>query len=161
MTPISSIDATGASGAKVVQAATPADVRRGVLAARARGLRVAVRATGHGTFAEPAADALVIDTSRMRWVLVDPERRTARVGPGATWGEVIEAAAPFGLAPVSGTSASVGVTGFTFGGGHGFLSRKYGLAADNLVRADVVTADGETLTAREGRRSELFWALRE
>jgi FAD/FMN-containing dehydrogenase len=121
---------------------------------------VAVRATGHGTFAEPAAGTLLIDTSAMRSVLVDPERRSARVGPGATWGDVIEAAAPFGLAPVSGTHASVGVTGFTFGGGHGFLSRKYGLAAVNLIRADVVTADGETLTAREDRRRELFWALR-
>ena len=130
-----------------IEAATPADVRRAVLIARARGLRVAVRATGHGTFAEPTPDTLVIDTSSMRSVFVDPERRTARVGPGATWGEVIEAAAPFGLAPVSGTNATVGVTGFTFGGGHGFLARKYGLAADNLLRADIVTADGETLTA--------------
>ena len=143
-----------------VYAATPADVRGAVLEARRRGLRVAVRATGHGTIAEPSPDTLLIDTSGMRSVLVDPDRRTARVGPGTTWGDVIEAAAPFGLAPVSGTDATVGVTGFTFGGGHGFLSRRYGLAADNLLRADVVTADGETLTAREDRRSELFWALR-
>jgi FAD/FMN-containing dehydrogenase len=145
---------------QIIEATTPADVRRAVLAARARGLRVAVRATGHGTFGEPASDTLLIDTSAMRCVLVDPVRRTARVGPGATWGDVIEAAAPFGLAPVSGTNATVGVTGFTFGGGHGFLARKYGLAADNLLRADVVTADGETLTARADRRSGLFWALR-
>src|SRR4051794_26255586 len=144
----------------IVDAATPADVRGAVLTARARGLRVAVRATGHGTFAEPSSDTLLIDTSRMRSVLVDPDRRTARIGPGATWGDVIEAAEPFGLAPVSGTNATVGVTGFTFGGGHGFLARKHGLAADNLIRADVVTADGESLTAREDRRSCLFWALR-
>src|SRR4051812_39872817 len=141
-------------------ALTPADVRRAVLVARARGQRVAVRATGHGTFAPPTPDTLLIDTSRMRSVLVDPDRRTARVGPGATWGDVIEAAEPFGLAPVAGTSATVGVAGFTFGGGHGFLSRKYGLAADNLLRAELVTADGERLTARADRRSELFWALR-
>ncbi len=96
----------------------------------------------------------------MRSVLVDPDRRTVRVGPGATWQDVIEAAAPFGLAPVAGTNATVGVTGFTLGGGHGYLSRTYGLAADNLIRADVVTADGELLTAREDRRSGLFWALR-
>ena len=146
--------------AVIVQPATPADVRGAVLSARARGLRVAVRATGHGTFTEPPPDALLIDTSRMSSVLVDPEHRTARVGPGATWGEVIEAAAPFGLAPVSGTNPTVGVTGFTLGGGHGFLSRKHGLAADNLLSADVVTADAETLTAREDRRSGLFWALR-
>ena len=119
-----------------------------------------MRATGHGTLAEPSPDTLLIDTSRMRCVLVDPDRQTARVGPGATWGDVIEAAAPFGLAPVSGTNATVGVTGFTFGGGHGFLARKHGLAADNLIRADVVTADGELVTAREDRRSGLFWALR-
>jgi FAD/FMN-containing dehydrogenase len=144
----------------LVQATTPADVRRAVLLARARGLRVAVRATGHGTFAPPSPDTLLIDTSGMRSVLVDPARRTARVGPGATWGEVIAAAAPCGLAPVSGPSATVGVAGFTFGGGHGFLSRRHGLAADNLLRAEVVTADGERLTAREDRRSGLFWALR-
>jgi FAD/FMN-containing dehydrogenase len=143
-----------------VQATSSADVSAAVLAARARGLRVAVRATGHGTLAEPPPGTLLIDTSGMRSVLVDPDRRTARVGPGATWGDVIEAAAPCGLAPVSGTNPTVGVTGFTFGGGHGFLSRKYGLGADNLLRADVVTADGETLTAREDRRSGLFWALR-
>ena len=150
----------GPLGALTIEAAAPADVRRAVLTARARGLRVAVRATGHGTLAEPSADTLVIDTSRMRSVLVDPDRRTARVGPGATWGDVIEAAAPFGLAPVAGTNATVGVTGFTLGGGHGFLSRKHGLAADNLTRAEVVTADGELLSAREDRRSGLFWALR-
>jgi FAD/FMN-containing dehydrogenase len=144
----------------IVQAAGSADVRAAVLAARAHGLRVAVRATGHGTLAEPGPDTLLIDTSRMRSVSIDPERRIVGVGPGATWGEVIEAAAPFGLAPVAGTNATVGVAGFTFGGGHGFLSRKYGLAADNLVSAEVVTADGELLTAREDRRSGLFWALR-
>ncbi len=147
-------------GMTIIEAATVSDIRHAVRTARAAGARVVVRATGHGTFAEPSPGALVIDTSRMRSVLVDPTRRTARVGPGATWGDVIEAAAPFGLAPVSGTNATVGVTGFTFGGGHGFLSRKYGLAADNLIRADVVTADGELLTAREDRRSGLFWALR-
>jgi FAD/FMN-containing dehydrogenase len=141
-------------------ASSAADVRRAVLTARAQGLRVAVRATGHGTLAEPGPDALLIDTSAMRSVLVDPERRTARVGPGATAEEVVAAAAPFGLAPITGTSATVGVTGYTLGGGHGWLSRKYGLAADSLLRADVVTADGELLTARADRRSGLFWALR-
>jgi FAD/FMN-containing dehydrogenase len=146
--------------APVVATSTAADVRRAVLTARVRGLRVAVRATGHGTLGQPGPGTLVVDTSRMRAVLVDPDSRTARVGPGATWGDVIEAAAPFGLAPVSGTDPTVGVTGFTLGGGHGFLSRKHGLGADNLIRADVVTADGEVLTAREDRRSGLFWALR-
>jgi FAD/FMN-containing dehydrogenase len=143
-----------------VTARTAQDVRRAVLTARERGLRVAVRATGHGTHAEPGDDTLLIDTSQMTSVLVDPARRIAKVGPGTTWGAVIEAAAPFGLAPVSGTNPTVGVTGFTLGGGHGWLSRKHGLAADSLLRADVVTADGELLTTREDRRSGLFWALR-
>src|SRR3954469_1218511 len=147
-------------------ASSAAGVRRAVLAARAQGLRVAVRATGHGTLAEPGPDTLLIDTSALRSVLVDPERRTARVGPGATAEEVVAAAAPFGLAPITGTSPTVGVTGYTLGGGHGWLSRKYGLAADSLLRADVATAaaavpaDGELLPARADRRSGLFWALR-
>jgi FAD/FMN-containing dehydrogenase len=157
---MTSIHATDPDSALVVEARSPADVRSAVLSARARGLRVAVRATGHGTFTEPSWDTVLIDTSPMRSVLIDPERRTARVGPGVVWGEVIEAAAPFGLAPVSGTNPTVGVTGFTLGGGHGFLARTYGLAADNVISADVVAADGETLTAREERRSGLFWALR-
>src|ERR1700752_385079 len=126
-----------------LQALTSADVRAAVLTARERGLRVAVRATGHGTFGEPEG-ALTIDTSAMTSVLVDPDRRSARVGPGTTWGAVIAAAAPFGLPPVSARSPPAGVTGFTLGGGHGWPSRKYGLAADSLLRADVVTADGET-----------------
>jgi FAD/FMN-containing dehydrogenase len=141
-------------------ASSAADVRSAVLAARARRLRVAVRATGHGTLVEPGPDTLLIDTSAMRSVLVDPERRTARVGPGATAEDVVAAASPFGLAPITGTSATVGVAGYTLGGGHGWLSRKFGLAADNLLRADIVTADGELLTARADRRSGLFWALR-
>lgn len=144
----------------MIAAHTPADVRAAVVHARAAGQRVAVRATGHGTFAEPSPDTVVIDTSSMRSVLVDPDRQTARVGPGATAGDVVAAAAPFGLAPVVGTNDTVGVTGFTFGGGHGFLARRYGLAADNLLRADLVTADGEALTARADRRRDLFWALR-
>src|SRR5689334_4739742 len=143
-----------------MNATCAADVRSAVLTARARGLRVAVRATGHGTLVEPGPDTLLIDTSAMKAVLVDPERRTARVGPGATAEDVVAAAAPFGLAPITGTSATVGVAGYTLGGGHGWLSRKHGLGADNLLRADVVTADGEVLTARADRRSGLFWALR-
>src|SRR3954451_23188384 len=135
MTPVHATDGTRAHRALTVRAATPADVRGAVLTARTRGLRVGVRATGHGTLAEPSPDTLLIDTSRMRSVLVDRDRRTARVGPGATWSDVIEAAAPFGLAPVSGTNATVGVTGFTLGGGHGFLSRRRGLAADNPLPA--------------------------
>ena len=96
----------------------------------------------------------------MAEVLVDPDRRVARVGPGALWGDVIAAAAPCGLAPVTGSSPTVGVAGFTLGGGVGWLSRKLGFAADNLLRADIVTADGRLLRASADEHPDLFWALR-
>jgi hypothetical protein len=145
--------------AVVAEATGPADVRAAVSWARARGLPLAVQATGHGTHV-PADGGVLIKTSRMATVLVDPVRRVAKVGPGARWGEVIAAAAPFGLIPLSGTSASVGVAGYTFGGGFGLLSRRFGLAADSLVRADIVTADGDLVTATRERNADLFWAVR-
>jgi FAD/FMN-containing dehydrogenase len=108
----------------------------------------------------PADGALLVRTSAMAEVLVDPDRRIARVGPGARWGEVIAAAAPCGLAPLSGTSPSVGVAGYTLGGGLSWLSRKHGFAADSLRRADVVTADGAIVSASADRNADLLWALR-
>jgi FAD binding domain len=130
-----------------------------VRVARRYRLPLAVQATGHGTLV-PADGGLLVKTTAMAEVLVNPSRRVARVGPGATWADVIVAAAPFGLAPISGSSTSVGVTGFTFGGGIGWLSRRYGFAADNLLRADLVTADGEQVTATPDRNPDLFWAIR-
>ncbi|GLI01391.1 FAD-binding oxidoreductase [Phytohabitans aurantiacus] len=145
--------------AAVVEASGPADVRAAVVAARRHDLPLAVQATGHGTHV--AADgALLLKTSGMASVLVDPDRGVARVGPGARWGAVLEAAAPFGLAPLSGSSPSVGVTGYTLGGGLGWLARRYGFAADSVLRADVVTADGRLRTVSADRDPELFWALR-
>lgn len=145
--------------AVVAEALTPADVRAAVLTARQHGLPFAVQATGHGTYL-PNDGGLLLKTSGMAHVLVDPDRRIARVGPGARWGDVIAAAAPFGLAPLSGSSPTVGVTGYTLGGGVGWLSRKYGFAADSLVRVDIVTADGRPRTATATRNPDLFWAVR-
>ncbi|NUP78312.1 MAG: FAD-binding protein, partial [Nonomuraea sp.] len=102
----------------------------------------------------------LVRTSAMASVLVDPARGVARVGPGARWGEVIAAAAPFGLAPLSGSSPSVGVTGYTLGGGLGWLARRYGFAADSVLRAGVLTADGRHVTATPESHPDLFWALR-
>src|SRR5919199_2015591 len=102
-----------------VAATNAAEVRAAVLAARERDLAVSVYATGHGTHAS-AEGALVVDTSAMAEVLVDPDRRVAHVGPGARWGQVLAAAAPFGLAPLSGSSPDVGVAGYTLGGGIGW-----------------------------------------
>lgn len=143
----------------VAEAECAADVQAAVLTAREHELRFAVQATGHGTHV-PSDDGLLLKTGRMAEVLVDPDHRIARVGPGARWGDVIASAAPFGLAPLSGSSASVGVAGYTLGGGFGWLSRRYGLAADSLRRAEVVSADGRLLTATAERNSDLFWALR-
>ncbi|MEN3284176.1 MAG: hypothetical protein V7607_5316 [Solirubrobacteraceae bacterium] len=143
----------------VAEAETPADVRAAVVTAQEHELALAVQATGHGTHV-PADDGLLLKTSQMAEVLVDPDRRIARVGPGARWGDVIAASAPFGLAPLSGTSTTVGVAGYTLGGGLGWLSRKHGFAADSLLRADVVTADGAIVTANADRNADLLWALR-
>ncbi|HEU4948545.1 MAG TPA: FAD-binding oxidoreductase [Kribbella sp.] len=143
----------------VAEAAGADDVRAAVLAARRYGLPFAVQATGHGTRV-PSDGGLLLKTTAMTSVLVDPQRRIAKVGPGAKWGTVIDAAAPFGLAPLAGSSRDVGVTGYTLGGGVGWLSRKFGFAADSVLRAEVVTDDGRLVTTGPDERPDLFWALR-
>ncbi len=145
--------------ALVVQAAGTADVQAVVLAASRHSRPFAVQSTGHGTHVAHDG-AYLLRTGAMASVLIDPDRRVARVGPGARWGDVLRAAAPFGLAPLSGSSPDVGVTGYTLGGGLGWLARRYGLAADSVLRAVVVTADGELTIADPDRNTELFWALR-
>jgi FAD/FMN-containing dehydrogenase len=145
--------------ALIVEAAGPADVQAAVRYAREADLPLAVQATGHGTVVA-ADDALLLKTGAMNGVQVDAEAGTARAGAGALWGDVIAAAAPYGLAPLSGTSPGVAVGGYTLGGGAGWLSRAYGFAADSLLRADVVTADGERVTASADEHPDLFWALR-
>jgi FAD/FMN-containing dehydrogenase len=145
--------------ALIAEAMSATDVQAAVVAARTHGLPIAVQATGHGTHV-PADGGLLLKTSIMAEVLVDPDRRIARVGPGARIGDIVAAAAPFGLAPIAGSNPTVGVAGFTLGGGFGPLSRRHGFAADSLRRADVVTADGERVTATADRRPDLFWALR-
>jgi FAD/FMN-containing dehydrogenase len=143
----------------VVQASGLADIRNAVLAAHRHALPFAVQATGHGTHVAHD-DALLVRTGAMSTVLVDPDRRIARVGPGVRWRDVLRAAAPFGLAPLSGSSPDVGVIGYTLGGGLGWLARRYGLAAESVLRAEVVTADGTVVTADPDRNPDLFWALR-
>ncbi|MEV0156020.1 FAD-binding oxidoreductase [Micromonospora sp. NPDC050686] len=145
--------------AVVVRAAGPADVRRAVLAARRHALPFAVQATGHGTHVAHDG-ALLLHTGAMTSVHVDPDRRVARVTAGTRWRDVLAAAAPFGLAPLSGSSPDVGVVGYALGGGLGWLAREHGLAADSVLRAQVVTADGTVRTVSADRQPELFWALR-
>ncbi|WP_326765589.1 FAD-dependent oxidoreductase [Streptomyces sp. NBC_01591] len=143
----------------VVEAAHADDVRTAVADAAARGVPVHVHATGHGL---PGAveGGVLISTRRMDSVGIDPVRRTARIGAGVTWGQVIKAAAPHGLAPLSGSSPSVGAVSYTLGGGLGILAREFGYAADHVHALDVVTADGVLRHASPDSEPDLFWALR-
>ncbi len=145
--------------ALILIAARKQDVVAGVRFAHAAGLGVSIRSTGHG-MQQPADDNLLIDTSRMNTVEVDPVTRTARVESGAQWKDVIAAAVPHGLAPLLGSSPYVGVVGYSLGGGIGWLARKYGLAADSIRWIDVVTADGGLRRASPDENSDLFWGLR-
>ncbi|WP_157253001.1 FAD-binding oxidoreductase [Nonomuraea typhae] len=151
--------ALDARPALVARALTAHDVRMAVLEARERDLPLAVQSTGHGTHV-PANGGLLLKTTDMSGVRVDPHRRVAKAGPGARWADVLAAAAPYGLAPLSGSSPTVGVTGYTLGGGLGWLARRYGFAADSVLAAQVVTADGRIVTADAEHHPELFWALR-
>jgi FAD/FMN-containing dehydrogenase len=145
----------------IVQCAGAADAVRSVNYARENKLPIAVRGGGHSAPGFGTCDGgLVVDLSRMRGVRVDPERRTAKVEGGCTWGDVDRATHPFGLATPGGIVSTTGVGGLTTGGGFGYLSRRYGLACDNLVSADVVTADGQIRTANADRNADLFWAIR-
>ena len=138
-----------------------ADVIAAVNFARDHGLLLAVRGGGHnGAGLGSCDDGLVIDLSPMKGVRVDPARRTVRVGAGCTTGEVDHATHAFGLAVPFGIISTTGVGGLTLSGGHGYLSRQYGLAIDNLLEADVVLADGPFVTASAQDNADLFWAIR-
>ncbi len=137
------------------------DVVAAVNFARTHGLALAIRGGGHnGGGLGIVDDGLVIDLSRMRGVRVDPEGRTARVAGGCVYGDVDHATHAFGLATPSGVISTTGVGGLTLGGGIGHLSRKYGLAIDNVIEVDVVLADGSLVTASAHKNADLFWAVR-
>jgi FAD/FMN-containing dehydrogenase len=138
-----------------------ADVVAAVRFARDRNLEIAVRGGGHGVAGTALCDGgLVIDLSAMRAVWVDPAGRTAWVQGGALWGDVDHETQAHGLATTGGIIGHTGVAGLTLGGGLGFLMRKYGLAIDNLLTAEVVTADGSIVRASADEHPDLFWALR-
>jgi FAD/FMN-containing dehydrogenase len=147
--------------ALVARCMAPDDVIAALAFARARGLEVAVRAGGHSVAGLSLVDGgLVIDVRGMLDVDVDPERRVARVGAGATWAQLDRAAHAHGLATTGGRVSTTGVGGLTLGGGSGWLERKHGLACDNLVAVELVTARGEPVRASAGENPDLFWALR-
>ncbi|MEU8827524.1 FAD-binding oxidoreductase [Streptomyces sp. NPDC048636] len=147
--------------AAFVPCADAADVMAAVTFIRDNGLELAVRGGGHsGPGLCLVDDGVTIDLSPMNWVRVDPDARTAQVGGGTHLGDLDHATHPFGLATPTGIISMTGVGGLTLGGGHGYLTRKYGLTADNLLSADVVLADGSFVTADETEHPDLFWALR-
>jgi FAD/FMN-containing dehydrogenase len=139
---------------------SPHDVVEALGVARDRNLDIAVRAGGHSVAGLSTNDGgLVIDVRPMNDVTIDPGQRTAQVGAGVTWGDFDAAAQEHGLAVTGGRATSTGVAGFTLGGGDGWLSRALGLACDNLLSVDLVTADGRQIHASESSHPDLFWAL--
>ena len=145
----------------IVRCTTTDDIRRAVKFARSHSLLVAVRGGGHNIAGNAVCDGgVVIDLSQMQKVVVDPNQRTATVEPGVTLGEFDQACQEHALATPVGINSTTGIAGLTLGGGFGWLSRKFGLTIDNLISAQVVTADGEMVTASATERPDLFWGIR-
>lgn len=146
--------------AVIAQCASPDDVVRALGVARQEGLDVAVRGGGHGVAGTALAEGgLVVDLRRMCEVTVDPDARTARVGGGATMSHLDRAGQPHDLATTGGRVSTTGVGGFTLGGGTGWLDRTFGLACDNLLSVELVTASGEVVVASDTENADLFWGL--
>ena len=147
--------------AVVVLTESAADVAQAVRYARSRGMRIAPQGTGHGSEPlEPLEGAMLLRTSRMRRVDIDPATRTARAEAGALWQDVTIPAGEHGLAALAGTSPNVGITGYTLGGGLGWLARRYGLAANSVTAAEVVTPDGRLVRTDAGHEPDLLWAVK-
>ncbi|MGW4162324.1 FAD-binding oxidoreductase [Streptomyces sp. NPDC004788] len=146
--------------AVIAQCATPADVSNAVLFARQEGLPIAVRGGGHSVAGSSVIDgALVVDLRRMHAVVADPENMTVRVEGGATMAHLDHACQPFHVATTGGRASTTGVGGFVLGGGSGWLERKFGLASDNLLAAELITAEGKHVHTDAEENPELFWAL--
>ncbi len=147
--------------ALIARCANTEDVVRSVKFAREQGLALSVRGGGHSVAGNALVDdGLVVDLSGMRDVSVDPEQRVAHAGGGATWGDFDTATHAHGLATTGGQISSTGIAGLTLGGGFGWLMRSYGMACDNLIGAEVVTADGSVLNVNDSENADLLWGLR-
>ena len=145
----------------IVRCSDVADIINAVKFAREENLLLAIRGGGHNGAGLAVCDnGLVIDLSRRRGVRVNPKKRTVQVESGCTWGDVDHATHAFGLAVPAGIISTTGVAGLTLGGGHGYLTRKYGLTIDNLLEADLVLADGSFVTANTEENEDLYWAMR-
>jgi FAD binding domain/Berberine and berberine like len=145
--------------ALILRVKNTADIVEAVRFACQHDLDIAVKSTGHGVV-RPADGCLLIDVSLLKEVRIHPTAQTAWVSAGVKWGQVLEAAQAFGLAPLLGSSPDVGAVGYTLGGGMGWLVRKYGLSTDSVHYFELVTADGEIRRASPEENSDLFWGLR-
>jgi FAD/FMN-containing dehydrogenase len=147
--------------ALIARCAGVVDVMAAVNFARVNDLRLSVRGGGHNITGNAVCDGgLMIDLSPMKGLRVDPIRRTARAQAGLTWGEYNRETQAFGLASTGGVVSTTGIAGLTLGGGLGWLMGKHGLSCDNLLSADIITADGRFLTASATEHPDLFWGLR-
>ena len=147
--------------AVIVQCSSDEDVAPAIAFARENGLEISVRGAGHNIAGTSICDdGLMVDFSLMTTVRVDTEQQRAYVEPGATLGDFDAAVQAHGLATPVGINSTTGIAGLTLGGGFGWLTRKYGMTVDNLVSVDVVTADGERVTASNETHADLFWAVR-
>lgn len=145
----------------IVRPRTTNDVAEAITFTRKHGLELAVKSGGHSVAGQSVIDdGLLIDLSQFKNIAIDPARRTARVQPAVTSGELAGPAHAYGLALTTGDAASVGLGGLTLGGGIGFMARQYGLTVDNLLSVELVTARGDVVRASKDEHSELFWALR-
>lgn len=145
----------------ILRCVNPADVRTAVDFARDAGVVLAVRGGGHNIAGSAVCDGgVMIDLTPMKSIRVDPVNRSARVEPGVTLAELDGAAQEFGLVTPTGINSTTGISGLTLGGGFGWISRKFGLTIDNLISAEVVTADGRLVHASDTENPDLFWALR-
>jgi len=147
--------------ALIVRCRTTNDVVAALAFARREGLEISIRGGGHNVAGRAVTDGgLMIDLGEMKGITVDPDRATARAEGGVVWRELNEAAAEHGLAVTGGAVSGTGIAGYTLGGGLGWLMAKYGLAADNLLAAELVTAEGDILHVDAASHPDLFWALR-
>jgi FAD/FMN-containing dehydrogenase len=144
----------------VAHCRTSEDVQSAIRAARDCDLSLSVRGGGHDWAGRALCDGIVIDLSGMNGVVIDPDQPIAQISGGARASDIVAATDPLGLAAVTGTCSTVGMTGLTPGGGYGPLIGRAGLALDNLLAAEVVLADGRVVVANDDNEEELFWALR-
>lgn len=145
----------------ILRCASDSDVKRGIAFAWEFGLRVAVKGGGHSVAGHAVGDgALMLDLSSMKTAKVDPDARIVKVGPGLTLADFDEVTQRFGLACPTGIVSMTGLAGLTLGGGLGWLSGMYGLACDNLLSVEIVTADGQLRSASEDSNEDLFWGVR-